>query len=193
LWLLKMGFKHLKYKCAGCERVDTEMNMEHVFPKWLILRTNTHKTKIRWIGENKINALSATLPLCIECNRDFGNELEIPVSKIFSDLEQNKGISDNEAELLIRWLWKLDGMFWIALNPKGDYSPVYTLRQKVLQPSELLLLIRRAMARLNGIIEPLMRNAYKKVHWLILRMLESRLLLILLPTIRKDFTVHCFI
>ena len=147
-----MSYKHLKHQCAGCERTNVEMNQEHVYPEWLIRHTGTNKTSIRRVGGNKVNPLSATLPLCVECNKVFGKELEIPVSKIFNDLESKKGISENEAELLIRWLWKIDGLFWIAFNPKGNYSHTYTLRQRVLQPldsirSKLLL----AVALINNI------------------------------------------
>jgi hypothetical protein len=126
------------------------MTKEHVFPKWLIIRTNTHKTGIRWGMKKKVPALSATLPLCKECNKAFGDKLEKPVSKIFDDLEARKGISDNEAELLIRWLWKIDGLFWIALHPTDDYSPVYTLRERVLRPLDA---IRDQLALAISLIE----------------------------------------
>ncbi len=129
-----MSFKHLKKWCAGCERTGVETSKEHVFPSWLIMRTGTHKTGIRWIGGEIIPALKATLPLCKRCNNDFGNELEKPAAKIFDDLEARRGISDNEAELLVRWLWKIAGLFWIALTPSGDYTPLYSLRERVLRP-----------------------------------------------------------
>lgn len=114
------------------------MSQEHVFPIWLIRRTNTDKTEIGWMGKRTISAQSATIPLCVECNRDFGKHLETPVSKIFDDLEARQGISDNEAELLVRWLWKIDGLFWIARYPKGDYSIAYTLRERVLRPIDTI-------------------------------------------------------
>lgn len=74
------------------------------------------------------------VPLCIRCNTDFGHELEAPVSRIFSDLEAGQGISDMEAELLIRWLWKFEGLFWIFTHPQHKYTEKYTLRERVLQP-----------------------------------------------------------
>lgn len=79
-------------------------------------------------------AKSATVPLCTECNRDFGVALETPVSRIFDDIESGRGLSDNEAELLVRWLWKLEGLLWIAQNPDGDYSPGFKLRERILRP-----------------------------------------------------------
>ncbi len=86
------------------------MTKEHVFPKWLIIRTGTNKTGIRW-GNKIIPALSVTVPLCKSCNQAFGKYLEAPIKKVFDDLESQKGISDIEADLLVRWLWKLEGYF----------------------------------------------------------------------------------
>jgi len=124
--------KHLKEKCAGCERTGVNYNKEHVFPKWLILRTNTNNTKIRW-GDKKIPALSCTIPLCRDCNKAFGKHLESPVKLIFDNLEKGAGISDLDAELLVRWLWKLEGLFWHIGNPEGKYSIKYSLRDRVLK------------------------------------------------------------
>lgn len=135
---LTMRFKHLKKWCAGCEQTGVQTSKEHVFPTWLITRTGTHKTGIRWLGGDKIPAHKATLPLCKRCNNDFGSQLEEPVSRIFDDLEARRGISDNEAELLVRWLWKIAGLFWIASAPLGDYSPAYTLRERVLRPIDAI-------------------------------------------------------
>lgn len=124
----------LKSKCIACDGIGKRMNKEHLFPKWLILRTKTHKTKIRWHEGKKIPGLAATLPICEECNTLFGAELESPVAQIFDCLENEEGISDFKAELLIRWLWKMDGMFWIVNNPTSVYSEKYTLKEKVLSP-----------------------------------------------------------
>lgn len=65
---------------------------------------------------------------------DFGRELEAPVSRIFTDLEAGQGISDLEAELLIRWLWKFEGLYWIFSHPQDKYTEKYTLRERVLHP-----------------------------------------------------------
>ncbi len=125
---------HLKIRCASCERHSVSMNKEHLFPKWLILRTGTHQTGIRWGEKRDVTALSATIPLCIECNSEFGRDLESPTSKLFDDIENNRGLSDEEAELLIRWMWKIQGLAWIANNPNGEYTLKYTLRERVLFP-----------------------------------------------------------
>src|SRR6266498_2812771 len=78
--------------------------------------------------------MTATFPLCVACNSDFGQGLEVPVARIFEDLEQGKGISDLEGELLVRWLWKLEGLGWIFEFSGGRYNDKYTLRQRVLHP-----------------------------------------------------------
>jgi len=124
----------LKSNCIACGRSGKKMNKEHLFPKWLIHKTKTYKTKIRWHEGKKIPGLVATLPICEECNTLFGAELESPVAQIFDCLENEKGISDFEAELLIRWLWKMEGMFWIVNHPNGVYSEKYSLKERVLNP-----------------------------------------------------------
>jgi hypothetical protein len=78
--------------------------------------------------------LAATIPLCADCNNEFGNDLEAPVATIFDQIEQIQGLSDIDAELLIRWLWKIKGLSWIATNPDGNYIRAGTLRQRVLYP-----------------------------------------------------------
>jgi hypothetical protein len=124
----------LKRKCVACERSGVRINKEHIFPRWLILKTNTNNTGIRWGPNRKLPALRATLPLCCECNSDFGKELEKPVSIIFDDIESNRGISDQDAELLIRWLWKIEGLAWCANNPNYKYTSTRTLRERILYP-----------------------------------------------------------
>ena len=135
---MKHSLNHLKKKCAACEREGVKMNKEHLFPKWLILKTNTHNTGIRWGDKRKIPALKATLPLCQECNSLFGKELEAPVSKLFDEIEKQKGISDLDAELLIRWLWKIYGLAWVAAHPHDKYTSIYTIKERVLRPIDFI-------------------------------------------------------
>ena len=127
-----------KLECIACDESGKKMNKEHVFPKWLILKTKTDKTKISWKKNINIPGLAATLPLCEECNSLFGSELESPVAHIFEELELGRGLSDYEAELLIRWLWKIDGMIWKVNNPNETYSEKYTLKERVLNPVDLV-------------------------------------------------------
>lgn len=128
----------MRGRCAGCERHGVPMNKEHLFPAWLIHRTGTHKTGIRWGPKPNVPALAVTLPLCTKCNADFGRELELPVARVFDDIEGGRGLSDAEAELLIRWMWKTMGLAWIASNPGRRYTPKYTLRERVLFPIDNL-------------------------------------------------------
>ena len=110
------------------------MNKEHLFPQWLIQRTGTHQTGIRWGTKRGVSALSATFPLCVECNSEFGRDLESPISKLFDEIENGQGLNDIEAELIIRWLWKIQGLAWIANHPTGKHTLKYTLRERVLFP-----------------------------------------------------------
>ena len=123
-----------KALCVGCRSSTNPKNKEHPFPKWLIKRTDTDKTGIKWLKGNRIPADQATLPLCIECNSAFGAELEAPMSRILEDIEAGEGLSDNEAELVVRWLWKIEGILWHVSNPFWNYSHVYTLKDRVLKP-----------------------------------------------------------
>lgn len=138
--------KKFRNTCAACGAVGTEMNKEHFWPDWLINRTRSHQTSVRFTTTKRINPKRLVVPLCKRCNKDFGRELEHPVSRIFEDLEAGRGASELEAELLIRWLWKFEGLFWIYTHPEAQYTTKYTLRERVLQPiddirSELSLAI----------------------------------------------------
>ncbi len=124
-------FKEL---CVACGSRTNRKNKEHPFPKWLITRTKTDRTSIRWITGKRIPADQATLPLCQRCNSDFGEQLEAPMSRILDEIEAGRGLSDNEVEVVIRWLWKIDGLLWHVSHPTHDYSAVYTLRERVLRP-----------------------------------------------------------
>jgi hypothetical protein len=123
--------KHLKEACAGCDEFRPDTNKEHVFPKWLIRRAKV--TQIKWRGR-WVSPMKATIPLCENCNSTFGSELELPCSRIFADLEAGRGISEFEADILARWMWKGLGLDWMARNPGIPYTPRYSLRERVLRP-----------------------------------------------------------
>jgi len=122
-----------KLRCISCGITNVKFNKEHLFPVWLIKKTKTNKTSIRW-SNKKISTMKATLPICIECNKEFSKNLEKPVSKIFDDLEFSRGISDNEAELLVRWMWKTQGLAWCFNNSYDNYTHTYTLKERSLLP-----------------------------------------------------------
>ena len=60
------------------------------------------------------------------------------MNRILDDFEDARGISDNEAELIVRWLWKVDGLLWHISHPTQDYSPIYTLRDRVIRPLDAI-------------------------------------------------------
>ncbi len=76
----------------------------------------------------------ATIPLCKDCNSAFGKELEVPCSEIFTDLESGRGLSETEADILARWMWKGLGLLWMAAHPGIPYTPRYSLKERVLRP-----------------------------------------------------------
>src|SRR6266852_3847134 len=134
--LLRKGKRALKLRCAGCERAGRRMTNEHFFPRWLIEYANAFHEGIQWIEpEKRISAEKATVPLCDECNNAFGTTLEGPVSKIFRSIEAHRPLSDADAELLVRWMWKFEGLQWYLLaaadSPHAVYSERYTLRERV--------------------------------------------------------------
>jgi hypothetical protein len=120
--------------CIACGAVAPKMTKEHFWPQWLIRRTGTHRTGVRFDATKRVNPSKLTIPLCLRCNTDFGRVLEEPTKNIFDDLESGRGLSDEEAETLIRWLWKYEGLAWLIHHPYGLYSEKYTLRDRVLQP-----------------------------------------------------------
>lgn len=126
------GIKAAKYRCLACEATNIEMSKEHFWPRWLIERTKANRTGVKWSNGKMVNPSSATIPLCKKCNNAFGTELESPVIKIFDQLEEDLGISDYEAELLARWMWKFEGLGWLLHENLRTYSHTASLKQRVL-------------------------------------------------------------
>jgi hypothetical protein len=133
--LHRIGLRALRLRCTGCDRVGRPMTQEHFFPKWLIEYAEVHREGISWLGKDDVSADSATVPLCDECNNLFGTLIEGPVSKLFRTLDADQPISDYDAELLVRWMWKFEGFQWaIYARPEEAYSHKYRLRDRVTQP-----------------------------------------------------------
>lgn len=135
------SFHHFKKQCICCEEAGKKMNKEHFYPQWLLKRTNTQQDLFA-SPNGKIPAISLTVPLCEECNSRLGEELEAPVSIVFDSIESGKGFNDYEAELLMRWMWKINGVFyWSICNEHWKYG-LFTLKEHVLsrivQPRERL-------------------------------------------------------
>ena len=138
--LFKLGYRALRLRCAGCERVGQPMSDEHFFPKWLIEYAQVHNEGIRWLdGKTLINPSKATIPLCQQCNSTLGHSLEDPVSQIFHRLEQDDALCDRDCELLTRWMWKFEGLQW-AMNAvatghaEARYTGNRTLLERTTQP-----------------------------------------------------------
>lgn len=125
--------KKFRKVCIGCDKKVKKMTKEHFWPKWMIKHTNMTKHKIVWWNGNEVYPLTATIPLCGPCNHELGSKLEAPMQKLFLDIEEGKGISDNEAEVFIRWCWKMEGFAWRLYAPEGQYSEVYTVSERALK------------------------------------------------------------
>lgn len=123
----------LRLRCCGCDRVGLAMTKEHFFPRWLIEFAQVHHEGITWLDAQTISPDKATIPLCQECNEGFGNALEGPAAEVFRELDRGAAISENDAELLVRWLWKFEGLQWTARinRAEGLYTRRYTLRDRV--------------------------------------------------------------
>jgi hypothetical protein len=125
----------LRLRCTGCDQVGLKMTKEHFFPKWLIDFAAVYNEGIVWLDGQNVAPDKATIPLCQECNEKFGTHLEGPVAEIFRELERGNSISEHEAELLVRWLWKFEGLQWAVMSthrPEGLYTRRYTLRDRVI-------------------------------------------------------------
>jgi len=126
------SFSGFKEKCICCEHTGKLMNKEHFFPQWLLKGTSCEKTLFS-SPYGKIPGRKLTIPLCEDCNSKLGSNLEAPVSKIFENIERGMGFNDNDAELLVRWMWKIKGMFyWSICNDNWLYSSL-TLKERVLE------------------------------------------------------------
>jgi hypothetical protein len=130
-----MGYRarSLKRICAACGNADRAITQEHFWPRWLIRRCNAENSMVRWIGGRRVPPLKATVPLCKSCNSILGKNLEEPVSKIFQNLEAGDGLSDYDCELLVRWLWKFEGLAWILNHPGQMYTPIRTLQERIVE------------------------------------------------------------
>jgi hypothetical protein len=138
--LLGLGNRALKLRCAGCNRVGRAMTHEHFFPRWLIEYADARREGITWpekVGfewkDRNVNPDKAVIPLCDDCNNAFGTELEGPVSQIFRGIDRRDGLSDLESELLVRWLWKFEGLQWSIFHDHNSqtYTRRFTLKDRV--------------------------------------------------------------
>lgn len=127
--------RHLKLRCVCCDRTGKEMTKEHYWPRRLAQRAKLKHDGVQWLDGKWIGPGAATIPLCADCNHRLGSDLEAPVAVAFEEMEAGKGLSDAQAELLVRWLWKFEGLIWSAeysAHPNLVYSELWTVRDRVL-------------------------------------------------------------
>jgi hypothetical protein len=111
------------------------MSREHFFPRWLIEHADVRSEGIDWLGIKGIAPDQATVPLCSECNNALATSLEGPVTTIFRALDADEPISDLEAELLVRWMWKFEGLQWsLYAGSAARYTQRWSLLGRVTKP-----------------------------------------------------------
>jgi hypothetical protein len=131
------------------------MTDEHFFPRWLLAHADVRRDGITWRGKKGVNPEKATIPLCHECNAALGRELESPVALVFRSIEAGESLSDTECGLLIRWMWKFEGLAWgmsLGKLPNARYSQVFTMLQRLTDP-RVFDDIRPRLALAVGLIE----------------------------------------
>src|SRR5215470_1636727 len=112
--------RRAKWRCLGCERAGyRNKSKEHFWPLWITERANIKGTSLNWL-HGKAHRNATVLPLCRECNDLLNTKLEIPVQHVFDSVENKEGLSDYDAELLIRWLWKYEGLVWGVMASRTD-------------------------------------------------------------------------
>ncbi|CAI6035703.1 hypothetical protein PAECIP112173_00811 [Paenibacillus sp. JJ-100] len=128
----------VKQLCISCTERGKKTNKEHIFPQWLLKKTNTFSNPITGTaGNKKIPGKHCVIPICEECNSELGRILELPVSKIFERIENNQGFNDFEAELLVRWMWKITSMFyWIERSKDEDDYGFVSVKDRCLKRIE---------------------------------------------------------
>jgi hypothetical protein len=134
--------RRAKWRCLGCERAGyrkKSKSKEHFWPLWLTERANIKGASLNWV-HGKAHRNATVLPLCSECNDILNTKLEIPVQHVFDSVENKEGLSDYDAKLLkllIRWLWKYEGLDWslMASGTDARYSSSYTMIERVLGAS----------------------------------------------------------
>lgn len=129
----------VKQLCICCTETGKSSNKEHIFPQWLLKKTNTFSKPIKGTaGTKKIPGKHCVIPICEECNTALGKELESPVSRIMEQIESGAGFNDQEAEILIRWLWKITGMFyWLERADDTDSYGYINIKERCLQKIEM--------------------------------------------------------
>lgn len=91
--------------CFLCGSRDTQLTLEHVFPKWLQHRYNLWSQTLSLLNETKIQYKKLLIPCCATCNREDLSRLEIAVATaVASGFESSSTLAPH---LLYLWAGKL--------------------------------------------------------------------------------------
>jgi len=153
---LRVSLKSAKKRCLACEQAPKQITKEHLFPQWLIGHAEATTETIDWVGQ-KVLPSSVHVPLCEKCNSGFGSLLEQPMSELLPRVSAGGGLTDPECELLVRWLWKFEGLVWGLQHFHDDaihYTATRRLRERVTSPLDGIrprLVVALALANRNDI------------------------------------------
>lgn len=137
--ILRAGLNSAKYRCLACEKANLNRNKEHFWPRWLIRFAEATKEPVSWLGKD-LPAEAVQIPLCADCNSAFGQDLEGPMSELLPRISVGQSVTDPECELLVRWLWKFEGLAWNAFNfhrSEARYSSKFSMRERVIGKDSL--------------------------------------------------------
>ena len=107
--------------CIFCGKPPIDQNKEHVFPVWLISLTgdpnrngNFGFDTNKFPKKRNFAFKSFVFPACKICNDKFGEELEIPSSKIVKKILAHQPVSEIEMDKLLDWLDKIRIGLWLG-------------------------------------------------------------------------------
>ena len=139
--------------CVFCGERPSNMNKEHILPKWLLSMTGDPHREVL-LGRNwnskelearKFNFSSYTFPACKSCNDQYG-VMESKVKPIIQRIDAGFPICHPEADLLLDWFDKVRTGLWLAsfyLNKNWrGIEPSFYINQRVGKKDRCLFLYK---------------------------------------------------
>ena len=121
--------KKIVPSCILCG-AEENLTKEHVLPKW-VFESNTKRSFTTDVNQLSQAYIKATLPACLNCNRDILNSIEQSIQKTLSQVDLKKTYyTSEEWENIIRWLEIIDFKFQVLdiskkflAHKKAGYIP----------------------------------------------------------------------
>ena len=93
---------------CGAENTEKIFNLEHVLPDWLLKRFSLQNKSITLSNQATYKYGKYKVRCCEECNRELGDLIEIPVSKLlklpYQDICDTLKKDPKNFQLLFHWL-----------------------------------------------------------------------------------------